>query len=183
MTPSFALTPKNTASKRAEASNRLDPHTLAEALETLLGGMLDAHEQLLAVTREHREALSQADRVRMSQCASRQAEINVRIESLNREQSSLLMAFRSGVSLREVLSTLGECDTQRSEELGRSLKEVVVALRREQTRLALASSSLAQHMQGLIQQIHRTLSHAGVYSTHGKVEAGAVIVSGLDVTS
>ncbi len=178
---SFPL--KQPAVQPKPASNRLEPAALLESLETLLSEMLRAHKQALANTREHRLAVSQADRVRMARCASQQAEINVRTESLNRERSSLLVAFRQGVSLREVLSSLSNFDTARCEELGDQLKETVVQLRKEQSRLALASSSLAQHMQGLIQQIHRSLSHAGVYSTQGRVEAGAVVVSGFDVTS
>ncbi len=178
---SLPLTPK----RRPEptASNRLDPQTLVESLEDLLSEMLSLYEQSLANTREHRAAVSQANRVAMARCASTQASLQAKIDAAERRRSSLLAAFRQGVSLREVLSALDGQDTERCEELGRSLKDVVSQLRREQKRLGLASSSLAQHMQGLMQQIQRSLSHAGVYSTQGRVEAGGVVMSALDVTS
>lgn len=166
-----------------QASNALNPEQLAAELETLLDELLVQHEKLLEVTLEHRAALAQADRVRMSQCVSKQLAITSSIEQINRRRAALLVAFRPGVSLREVQTAIGPAATPRLKELGELLKEVVLRLRREQERLRLASASLASHMQGLIQQIHHSLSHAGVYSTHGRVEAGAMVVSGLDVTS
>lgn len=167
----------------ASQSNRLEPEHLASELEALLGEMLIEHERLLALTLEHRAALSQADHARIARCASEQSQASARIDSLNRKRSALLVAFRPGVSLREVIAATGQTRASRLEELGQKLRDVVVSLRREQERLRLASASLASHMQGLIQQIHRRLSHAGVYSTQGRVEAGAMVVSGLDITS
>lgn len=159
------------------------PEALARELEEVLASMLQEHEQLLSVTLQQRSALSQADHARVARCTAEQTRIHARIDALNRKRSTLLVAFRPGVSLREVIAAIGPSRAEAIEELGQKLREVVIQVRREQDRLRLASSSLASHMQGLIQQIHRRLSHAGVYSTQGRVEAGAMVVSGLDVTS
>ena len=144
------------------ASNRLDPLTLIESLEELLSEMLELHEASLGNTRDHRSAVSQADRVGMARCASQQAMLQTKIEAAERRRASLRAAFRQGVSLREVLTALDGHDTERCAELGRSLKDVVSKLKREQARLGLARSALAQHLHGLKQQNQRSLSHAGV---------------------
>jgi hypothetical protein len=58
--------------------------------------------------------------------------------------------------------------------------------------VGVALESLAQHMEGLVRQVAQRLSHAGVYSSRGRVEAGAanhtligggLVTSALDIRS
>ena len=63
------------------------------------------------------------------------------------------------------------------------LKTLMNELQRERGTVRAATESLLAHMEGLMRQVARKLSHAGTYGPQGAVGAGnQQVVSGLDVT-
>ena len=66
-------------------------------------------------------------------------------------------------------------------ERAKTLRGPIERVRREQSIVREASSSVLSHMRGLMHQLSNRLSHAGTYGAGGKVSAGPVVVSGLDI--
>ena len=68
-------------------------------------------------------------------------------------------------------------------ELGRDLRALIHDIRQQQEVIREAATHLMGHMQGLARTLSQGMSHAGVYGRRGHVEAGATVVSGVDITS
>jgi hypothetical protein len=74
-------------------------------------------------------------------------------------------------------------EPERSVALAHKLKRVMNELQRERGTVRAATESLLAHMEGLMRQVARKLSHAGTYGPRGAVGVGSQqVVSGLDVT-
>ncbi len=64
-----------------------------------------------------------------------------------------------------------------------SLRGVMSACQVEQTSLKAAAQSLAAHIEGVMRQIARTLSHAGTYGRRGVVDCSTAVTTALDLRS
>ena len=67
--------------------------------------------------------------------------------------------------------------------LAERLRELLARLQREHAALKEASLALAGHMEGLMRQLSKRLSHAGTYGRTGMVESRVQVVSALDLRS
>jgi hypothetical protein len=64
-----------------------------------------------------------------------------------------------------------------------ALKEQIAAVNEQTRTIKAATVSLVAHMEGLMRQVGRQLSHSGTYTKRGYVEAGGCVVSALDLRS
>jgi hypothetical protein len=160
----------------------------ARQLEALLASLHAAHEDLLATALEHRAAISRADVKAMQACAARHADIASRIAELEVLRRRLILALAPPggaptTSISSVAATLPEPFRARILAAAAALRDLLLRVQREIRTVREASHSLAQHMDGLMQQVARVLSHAGTYSSRGRIDSGAPVASGLDLTS
>lgn len=167
-----------------------DRDTLASELEQVLAGMVRLHEQMLRVTREHRAAIASADAEKIGACVRTHAELFQAVQELERRRRSAVAQLTAGEgrkrppTMTELAASLSEPWRERAGKLASQLKTTLETLSGEQRTVRLATESLLGHMDGLLRQVAKKLSHAGTYSARGVVEAGRQqVVSGLDVTS
>lgn len=141
------------------------------------------HETLLTLSAEHREAITRADAGALRRCVAAQRQATARIQELDRRRRGIAAGILPGPEQKvaAVADALGEPWGRRVLDAGRSLRAAVERVNAENRVLAAAASSLLGHMNGLIAQVGRSLSHTGTYTRRGSVEAGAQVVSGMDV--
>lgn len=161
--------------------------------EQLLAEFVGAHQDLLDVTREQRDAVSAADAQRLADCTRRQGEIAGRIALLEQRRRELVVELirrhpalvRPGAqpTLESICPVLPEPSRRRSRELAARLKDLLLTIRREAAGLRTATMTIIAHMDGLMTQIGRRLSHDGTYTRAGGAAPGANVVSGIDLTS
>lgn len=162
------------------------PSVSTERLDALLRALVAEHERLLVIAGEHRAALAGADLPALNSCIIRQNEIVQRISELERERQALTGRAGPGdspVHLSTLTASAGEPARSRLAALAARLRELLNQLHREHQMLRMAAEELSNHMEGLMRQVCRTLSHAGTYGRAGTVAAGSQVVSALDVRS
>lgn len=162
-------------------------------LEQLLADFIEAHQDMLDVTRAQREAVSAADAARLAACTSKQAEIAGRIATLEQRRREIVVEMlrshpslaRPGTqpSLASLCPVLPEPAKRRAGELASRLRELLKTIKREAGALRIATSTIVAHMDGLMTQIGRRLSHDGTYDRAGSTGSGPNVVSGIDLTS
>lgn len=176
-------------------------------LETLLEHLLKEHEELLALASVHRDAIGRADPHSLGDCVQRQNEVLRRVAELenrrlglmarladkmrplNRENGQTGNGGRAVEMLPDrptvswIARSLPEPVRSRLVALAERLRELLARLHREHAALKEASSALAAHMEGLMRQLSRKLSHAGTYGRKGVVESRVQVVSALDLRS
>lgn len=155
---------------------------LCELLEALVA----AHEALLLASGEHREALRTADAEAMALAAGRVNEVCDTIAVLDghrRELTRALVPEQPDATLSFLASRLPEPRRNVALELATRLRELIVGVRTEQRRLRAAADAMLSHVRGIVQQVQQGLNHAGTYGRAGRVDAGATVVTGLDMTS
>jgi hypothetical protein len=162
--------------------------TLSEDLRGLLQALLDRHEAMLRHTALHHEAIRQADARRCEQIVREEQATLAAIADLELKRQSLVArAMREITPAPKNLSRLSDIalhcpDAERTEllEMSARLRKSIERLQQEQNLLRVVSRVLMAHMEGLMRQVARSLSHAGTYGQRGVV-AGNQIVTSLDV--
>lgn len=170
----------------------MDAHLLATTLEALLADFTRHYERVESSLAAQREGIRRADS-QMIATAQRQHEGLARsIAQCDQRRRELVVrtrtAFASLANLQGekiTLSDLARCapEHQRHELLSAAtaLRTLVARVASESASLKSATMTLVAHMEGLIRQVGRTLSHSGVYSKRGVVEPGGMVVSAVDV--
>lgn len=164
------------------------PRPLPEELRELLTALLSRHEAMLRHTRQHHEAIRQADVRRCEQIVREEQATLAAIADLELKRQSLVArAAREITPAPRNLSRLSDIALhcpggERTEllELSARLRKAIESLQQEQNLLRVVSRVLVAHMEGLMRQVARSLSHAGTYGQRGVV-AGHQIVTSLDV--
>ncbi len=160
-----------------------------ERFESLLRRMISLHERMLDRVREHRAAISLADTDGIRTSLESQAELMDQISEADRDRLVLITELAATLGSRmpahPTLSALAEQmpDSEHTVVLAARLKKLMGELQRERGTVRAATESLLAHMEGLMRQVARKLSHAGTYGPGGAVSAGdQQVVSGLDLT-
>ncbi len=191
-------TPASTTST-ANAMGVVSDPEVAE-LESLLERLLAEHEQLLGLAAAHREAIKKADPLSLGVCVQKQNEVVQRVGELEKKRLALVIRLAErmkplgatskatdGVPDRPTVSwiarNLAEPVRTRLVALADRLRDLLARLQREHAALKEASTILASHMDGLMRQLAKRLSHAGTYGRRGIVEAKVQVVSALDLRS
>jgi hypothetical protein len=185
---------KRTAVARADQTPAITPDACASALRDLLEATRTAYESLLQGMHEHREAIRAARPDLLPHAVATQERaikaLNV-CEVRRRELAMRIVGSIAQLSARDprtlTLSDMVHAAPAVQHDNLRALANEVRALgaRAKETSAGLrgATMTLVAHMEGLVRQVERTLSHAGVYSRRGVVEANAGVVSALDIRS
>lgn len=161
-----------------------DPAALVDELTAVLAALLKEHEDLLPITIRHREAVATADMLALQQVNELQQQAAERIGRLEHRRGQLAAALAPHASptlpslaaafphARETLTTLAE-----------RIRDVASRISREQRAVRIAADALAEHMQGLMKQVARKLSHAGTYGRRGSVDSPVQVTTALDLVT
>lgn len=164
----------------------------ARELESTLERMIEAHEALLALTRQHRAAISKADAKALGAIAAEQHAQIRRIGELEQARRAAVRALMTRPSGRrapeptiaQVLECLHGPMRERLGNLAERLRGVLTRLRDEREIVKRATANLVSHMEGLMRQVAASLSASGAYGRSGRVEAPTQpIATGLDLTT
>jgi hypothetical protein len=169
-------------------------------LEALLEQLLVEHEELLTLAASHRQAIAGADPHTLGACLERQGEVARRVADLEGQRLALvarladkmrpLAALNGGKGSEPVpdrptvswiAKSLPEPMRSRLVALAERLRALLARLQREHATLREASAALASHMEGMMRQLAKRLSHAGTYGRRGTVETRVQVVSALDL--
>ena len=158
-----------------------------------MAGLITAHESLLALAAEHRAAITRADGAAVEDCARRQAELARAIAIQETERRHLLAkifpARSGGVDPRTPFAALAallpEPFRARIAACAARLRELILRLQHEHRIIRSATTAIVAHMDGLLQQVAKALSHAGLYGPKGRLDQPAhapPAPCGLDLT-
>lgn len=156
------------------------------AVEDLLAGLLSEQRTMMDLARAHREAIASADPASIRVIVEQEAAALQRVgglEAKRRELVALLSPEDPRITVTGMAEKLAQPWRDRTVELAKQLRELALRVQREQRTVRLASESLLSHMEGMMQQLARKLSHAGTYTNTGSVDVGRQqVVSGVDLT-
>lgn len=159
--------------------------TIVRELEPLIAALTEAHEEMLALTLEHRSAISRADAAAIARCIERQGQAAARIGDLEVQRRRMVaLASPAGrpVTLTNLAERLPEPDRARVIAAAARLRDTLTRLQRETRTVRAATESLLAHMNGLMQQVARTLSQTRLYGPQGRIAPGAPVACGIDLT-
>lgn len=151
-----------------------------------MGALTTVHAELLELVLEHRRAISRGDAAGIQDCLSRQGILATRILDLERtrRQAVAQLCGRPDASISDVNAKLPESLRAPMSAAAARLKSVLTTIQRENNIVRAATHTLIAHIDGLMQQVARALSHAGTYGRKGRIEnAGTVtpLPCGLDM--
>jgi hypothetical protein len=172
----------------------MNAEVLAERLDALLGSFTAAYRRAANMAAQHREAIRQADGAgvaRATDAQSRGIEELATLEQRRRELVALCctrfapLASRraTAITLTDLCQCVPVADRPRLLTKAAELKELVTSVNEQTRTIKAATVSLVAHMEGLMRQVGRQLSHSGTYTKRGYVEAGGAVVSALDLRS
>jgi hypothetical protein len=167
------------------STNSMSPAVLAEALGSLLRDFTDVYERLAASVAGHREAIRRADAKAIAAATNEQQRLTRDAAACDQRRRELVarsvraFATLAGTPVEKVtLSDLAKCtpgDVRgKLAAAAATLRALVTRVSQEAASLRSATMTLMAHMEGMVRQVGKTLSHAGTYSRRGVVEAGGV---------
>lgn len=163
-----------------------------DALEAVLQSLVAEHRTLLEMAAEHRRALREADAPAIKRVLEAQGGVFQRIAMLEMQRRTLVggmtgnaqQAMGAGGPTVSTLTTrASEPQRSRLASVAKALREILDALQAEHRALRDAAETLSAHMEGLMRQVYRSLSHAGTYARSGAVDTSVQVVSTLDLKS
>ncbi|MFN7020502.1 MAG: flagellar export chaperone FlgN [Phycisphaerales bacterium] len=179
--------PQATSNARTKAANP-SLEAAATALDEVLLALIAEHENLLKIATRHRAAIASADPRTMAECLNAQAAAAERIAGLERRRQAAVAAMgapgpasRDRVTIAQLAAGLPEAVRARLLAAAERLREVLTRLHREHAAIRSAAESLSSHMEGLMRQICRRLSHAGTYARSGSIDGHVAVTTALDV--
>jgi len=154
---------------------------LVRKLERVLAEQVGAHEKLLELLRGSREAMREADASKVATLAQRENGLLQRIAELEKQRlqlaADLTLKLEPGASeprrLTELAERLPEPSRGRLLVLRQQLRERIEQVRHASAAAKRVSSSLLQHMQGLVQTINVAMTGGGTYGREGGSGFGA----------
>lgn len=163
--------------------------TMVEQLETALRLLAAAHEELLTLARAHRAALATANLPALSDCLNAQEAVMRRVGELERDRQRAVASMMAGARLpggekptiMMLCKSLAAPWRERLLAAADRLREVLNRLHQEHTALRAAAQELSSHMEGLMRQVCRKLSHAGTYGRGGHIDSSVTVVTSLDI--
>jgi hypothetical protein len=172
----------------------LTSDTLASELESLLAAFSSQYESLHVQTVAHREAIRKADGAAVQATAERQAVIAKELGTLDQRRRELVARACGqfpgltgkpsvAITLTDLTTCVGGTQRGRLVTAAADLKKLISRVHEQTSTIKAATVSLVAHMEGLMRQVGRQLSHAGTYSNRGFVEPGGMVVSALDLST
>jgi hypothetical protein len=169
--------------KTTPKTNPVPTTELAADFAGVLVSLTAAHEELLELVREHRRAISTSDAAAIQECLSRQGMLAVRVTELERSRQRLSAALigRPKASIAELTANLPAESRTPITTAAERLGAVLTIIQRENGVVRAATQTLIAHIDGLMQQVARALSHAGTYGRQGRVEGVGPVPCGIDM--
>jgi hypothetical protein len=163
---------------------------IAAELGSLIDAMIGEHETMLSLCEAHMTAIRVADHQALGEVVGRQTHALQRIAELDGARADIVNVAMNAITPKPASPTLsaiaqalpGSTGTELLSKAQR-LRTVMQRLANEQNVVRLTTRALLAHMEGLMRQVARELSHAGTYGRKGYVENGAAVVSALDIRS
>lgn len=177
--------------------------TQTEALSVVLQQLVAEHEGLLALAGQYRDALARADVQAMESCLEQQSAALFRVQDLELRRQQIVRGFAaSGApgasppsptarlaaltsqplpSISALSSRLVEPARGRVLALAERLREVLNRLHQEHAAIREAAETLGAHMEGVLRQVCRKISHAGTYGPRASIDTRTPVVTALDV--
>jgi hypothetical protein len=162
-------------------------------LEGLLADLASVYTSQAAHAAEHHAALRRADARAIQKAVEAQshgAAALARLEQRRRELVAAAVARHpgllkksGGVTLTDIARLTEEPHRERLLAMAAELKRLVTGVHEITGTIKSATLSLLAHMEGLMRQVGRQLSHAGTYSRRGFVESNTTVLSGLDLST
>jgi hypothetical protein len=173
--------------------SRLTSDAASARLRNLLHEFIARYSDLEAAISQHRDAIRRADTDAMQRAIDQHARVMRDMSGLECRRCELValaassfpsLAAKRGhaITLTDVVQVCAPHDRAELTALAHDLKGRVLRTREMTQSLRSATSTLLAHMEGLMRQVGRQLSHAGTYSNRGVVEP-ALIVSAVDLRS
>jgi hypothetical protein len=162
-----------------------DKEPLGPQLESLLRELASVQTALLALSAEHRAAISRADADTIQSSVTRQAQLLDRARAAETRRKALVEVWaprERRVTLTDLAARVEEPARARLLALGAQVRAMVERLARENRVVRIATESLMAHMDGLVRQVARRLSQSGTYSRRGGFDPGAPIPAGIDLS-
>lgn len=141
------------------------------------------HGELLELVLEHRRAICRGDAAAIQECLSRQGILGMRIADVERARRKAVtdICGRPDATISDISARLPEPDRAPICTAAARLKAILTLIQRENNVVRTATNTLIAHIDGLMQQVARALSHAGTYGRKGRVESGGPVPCGLDM--
>src|SRR5262245_53979355 len=129
------------------------------------------------MVREHRRAISRSDAAAIQNCLSSQGLLATRLTDLERTRRQIVahITGKPTSPFAEVAPRLPEPSRSRISTASERLRALLGAIQRENNIVRTATHTLIAHIDGLMQQVARALSHAGTYGRQGRVEAAGPV--------
>jgi hypothetical protein len=189
-----APAPAKTAPRPAQAAPTGAPTSLASELDWLLDSFADQHEALLKHALAQRDAIRKADGSAVQSATDGQTAVVAalgRLEQRRRELVAWACQRHAALATRRAteitLTDLARCVEEPARTAlirkANDLKALIASVQQQTSTIKAATTSLLAHMEGLMRQVGRQLSHAGTYSSRGYVEPGGIVVSALDIAT
>lgn len=177
--------------------------TQTEALSVVLQQLVAEHEGLLVLAGQYRDALARADVQAMESCLEQQSAALFRVQDLELRRQQIVRGFAAsgapGASLHSPTARLAAVTSQplpsisalssrlvepargRVLALAERLREVLNRLHQEHAAIREAAETLGAHMEGVLRQVCRKISHAGTYGPRASIDTRTPVVTALDV--
>lgn len=172
---------------------RLTESLASAKLRELLEQFILRYDELETIIKLHREAIRRADTAAMQAAIDQHARIMRELGTLEMRRCELValavssfpvlaIKRQSPVTLTDLVGVCVDVDRLELHAMAKELKARVTRTRELTQSLRSATGTLLAHMEGLMRQVGRQLSHAGTYSRRGVVEP-ALVVSAVDLRS
>jgi len=176
------------------APTAITPQALSERLDSLLTALATAYTRLGDNTAAHRDALRAADAPALAEVTAAQSRAVETLAKLEQQRRELVAAActrfaplaakrATAITLTDLCACVPTTDRDGLTAQAKALRTLIEQVSNETTTIKAATVSLVAHMEGLMRQVGRQLSHAGTYTRRGYVEAGGCVVSALDLRS
>lgn len=153
---------------------------LGECLEEQVA----AYERLLALSLEHRAAISRADAGAVETCARERAAVAERIAALEAERQRIVAELLPAGprTLAAILPHLPGPDRAQVEAQTRRLRELIPRVLEQSAVVQAATLAVLAHIEGLMRQVVRAAEGGGVYGPSGHPDSARVLPWSVDVT-
>jgi hypothetical protein len=159
---------------------------LAASLDALFTGFEGAYSSVDACVRAHRDALRAADTKAIDGALQRQTTALRELAACDQRRREVIAAVCTrlpelagkkpdAITLTDLARACPTDQRPRMESRASALRTLAMSVREQTTSTRAATQTLLAHMEGMMRQVGRTLSHAGTYGRGGVVEPVAGI--------
>lgn len=176
-----------TAKLKPSTQPGVNPTDINE-LERVLVELRDVHERMVLIAKAHRAAISRADLPAISAIVNQHNDLAQVVVQIERRRAAIVASLLGTKSpgearMSQVIAASPQGSRERLGAITASLRDVLTRLHAEQQAIRAASQTLATHMEGVMRQVYRAVSHAGTYVRSGRVDTGVQVLSAIDVRS